>query len=90
MTDRSWGHGSGFAKPHAHDGVAGALKHRHDCAHDRWREKLMASECVTPLTGRSVFTRFSGLTQGEVRHQAPVPDWVAAQPGGQREQRPGA
>ncbi len=26
MTDRSWGHGNGFAKPHAHDGVAGARK----------------------------------------------------------------
>jgi hypothetical protein len=26
MTCRSWGHGNGFAKPHAHDGVAGARK----------------------------------------------------------------
>ena len=26
MTVRSWGHGYGFAKPHAHDGVAGARK----------------------------------------------------------------
>jgi hypothetical protein len=26
MTDRSWSHGNGFGKPHAHDGVAGARK----------------------------------------------------------------
>jgi hypothetical protein len=26
MTDRSWGHGNGFVKPHAHDGVASARK----------------------------------------------------------------
>jgi hypothetical protein len=26
MTDRSWGYGNGFVKPHAHDGVAGARK----------------------------------------------------------------
>jgi hypothetical protein len=26
MTDRSWGYGNGFAKPDAHDGVAGARK----------------------------------------------------------------
>ena len=51
------GHGNGFAKLHAHDGVVGSRKGAFTAVVvtiDRWREMLMASERITPRYARQI------------------------------------